>query len=177
MFAMIRICLAGLTGSGKTSIGEELAKELNIEHVHKSFKDAVKDEKELLKMQRNVKEDYEKAFDKEIVRLAKGKNCVVTTWLGAWFIKDATLRVWLNASKETRIKRLMKKYKESRKYIERYITEKDNSNVKRWKKIYNIDLNDHSIFDLEINTEKFTPREIVSIIAMVALAKDKKRFA
>ncbi len=174
---MIRICLAGLSGSGKTTLGELLAKELNIAHIQKSYKDVTTDERDLLQMQRSVTKQYEADFDKQIVAQAKGKNCVVSTWLCAWLIKDATLRVWLNASHDERVRRLMELKNKDRKFIEAYMVEKDQGNVERWQKTYGIDLNDHSIFDIEFNTEKFTPDEMASIISMVALARDKKKFA
>ena len=174
---MIRICLAGLSGSGKTTLGEMLAKELNIEHIQKSYKDVTKDEKELLAMQKKVPKSYEDYFNKQVTAMAKDKNCVVSTWLCAWFIKDATLRVWLNASHKERAKRLMKLKQKGKNFIETYLMEKDWGNVKRWHKLYRVDLSDHSIFDIELNTENFTPEEMVSIISMIALARDKKKFA
>ena len=78
---MIRICLAGLSGSGKTTLGEMLAKELNIEHIQKSYKDVTKDERDLLHMQKVVTKTYEKDFDKQVISMARGKNCVISTWL------------------------------------------------------------------------------------------------
>jgi cytidylate kinase len=174
---MIRICLAGLSGSGKTTLGEMLAEELNIEHIQKSYKDVTRDEKDLLHMQKTVTRTYEKDFDKQVIMMARGKNCVISTWLSAWFIKDATLRVWLNASHKERAKRLMKLKQKGKAFIETYLHEKDQGNVKRWQRVYGVDLKDHSIFDIELNTEMFTPQEMVEIISMIALARDKKRFA
>ncbi len=174
---MIRICLAGLSGSGKTTLGEMLAEELNIEHIQKSYKDVTKDEKDLLHMQKVVTKTYEKDFDKQVISMARGKNCVISTWLCAWFIKDATLRVWLNASRKERAIRLMKLKQKGRTFIQTYLNEKDVGNVKRWQKVYGMDLKDHSIFDIELNTENFTPQEMVEIISMIALARDKKKFA
>jgi cytidylate kinase len=174
---MIRICLAGLSGSGKTTLGEMLAKELNIDHIQKSYKDVTANEKELLSMQKSVARSYEKDFDKQVIDMAKGKNCVISTWLCAWFIKDATLRVWLNASHKERARRLMKLKQKGRTFIEDYLREKDQGNLKRWQKVYGVDLKDHSIFDIELNTENFTPQEMVSIISVIALERDKKKFA
>jgi len=178
---MIRICISGLSASGKTSIGEDLAKELNIMHItkeqmksYKKFLNETKSGKRPLDEVADPK--YAKDFDAEIVEFSRGKNCVVTTWLGAWRIKDATLRVWLDASADERARRRAKEKGLSIGAAKRLIDKKDQMTIKSFKKVYGIDVNDHSIFDIRINTEKLNRKEITAMIAMLALGMDKMIF-
>jgi predicted cytidylate kinase len=182
---MIRICISGFSASGKTTIGNELAKKLNIMHVtkksmssFKSFaaenKDA-KDDNTRLAETTSTKE-YADSFDKEVIRLARENDCVVTTWLGPWFVKDATLRIWLNTRFEERVRRRALDRKISMKLAREEVGKKDKLTTENIKKLYGIDIMDHSIFDIEINTERFTTKEEVDMIALLTLEMAKGRF-
>ncbi len=182
---MIRICISGFSASGKTTIGNELAKKLNIMHITKksmsSFKkfraetkDAKDDNTRLAETTSTKK--YADAFDKEVVRLARENNCVVTTWLGPWFVKDATLRIWLNTSFEERVRRRAVDWKISMARAKEEVGKKDRLTARNIKKLYGIDVMDHGIFDIELNTERFTTKEEVDMIALLTLEMDKGRF-
>ena len=54
--------------------------------------------------------------------------------------------------------------------------EKDRQNMKGFKEVQGIDINDHSAFDIELNTEKMSLKEMVAVISMMALSKEKKLF-
>src|SRR5271155_5201617 len=109
---MLRICISGFTDSGKTTLGDMLAKEMNILHVTKYITDTYKTFK-----QEDTKKDHDstiretankgnaKPFDDEVTKLSEANNCVVTTWLGPWIVKEPTLRIWLNASPKERVRR------------------------------------------------------------------------
>lgn len=171
------ICISGYTGSGKTTVGAELAKDLGLKHVNHSYKDYVKQHADVIKFKRQSDPKFVKQFDREIVLEArKSKNCVVTSWLGPWMLREASVKVWLNASLDVRAKRVCKHVNLSVKETRNYITKKDRLNKLYWKKIYGVDLEDHSNFDIEINTENFTTKQVVAIIAAVSIEKDKKKF-
>jgi predicted cytidylate kinase len=175
---MLRICISGLSSSGKTTIGEALAKDLGIMHITKykleSFK---KHESEIKKLViQTADKKYADAFDKEVAALAGKHNCVVTTWLGPWLVKDATMRIWLSASVEERAKRHAGDMGISVDKAKAYIREKDELTVNAFKEIYSIDVKDHAFFDMMINTERLNLDESVSIISMLAVGKENLRF-
>ena len=175
---MLRICISGLSSSGKTTIGNTLSTELNIMHITKyklnSFK---KNGRELSKsIIQTADKRYADAFDKEIAALAEKNSCVVTTWLGPWLVKDATIRVWLSASPDERARRCSEIMDMPIDKAKAYIKEKDELTVKAFKEIYNIDVKDHAFFDMMINTERLSMKESVSIISMLAIGKENSRF-
>lgn len=176
----MKICIGGLGSSGKTSIGEMLSKELNIEHISESYKKSANGDEDLLSMLKKLQKDkdteYAKKFDNEIIKKAEGKDCVITTWLSPWLVKDATLRIWIEADIEERARRRAKlngmNYADALKFIEVY----DKTNAEYFKGLYGIDIHDHSIFDASLNNGKLTQKQIIEVIALLALEKDGKRF-
>lgn len=182
---MLRICISGYTCSGKTTLGEKLAKELNVMHVTKyitpTYKRVMRDLKKNSTRNDIIMETshkkYAADFDREIVELAKNNNCVVTTWLGPWLVKDATMRIWLYGSLEERGRRYAKREHIGLLKAESVVDEEDRLNRRQFKKLYNIDLNDHrGEFDLEINTDRLNQKEIISLISTLAIGKEKRRF-
>jgi CMP/dCMP kinase len=175
---MLRICISGLSSSGKTSMGDVLAKNLNIMHVTKHVLESFKSKESDIRKNiiQTAERKYAVDFDKEIAELAEKNDCVVTTWLGPWLVKDAIIRVWLFASLDERACRYAAKYNGSLEEAKAFIKEKDELTVKAFKEIYNIDVNDHSFFDIMINTERLTLDESVSLISMLAIGKEKSRF-
>ncbi len=181
---MVKICISGLTGSGKTTFGELLAKELGIAHITKARTQSYSamsnelkrtKDKELSIGQMAVPK-YAKGFDREVAKEAAKSDCVVSTWLSPWIVKGATLRIWLYCSFKTRARRKAKQLGMSMTKAMAYVKEKDAYAERSFKKIYGIDINNHDIFDLEMNTEKLDHKETVAIVSMLSMLRDKKRF-
>jgi cytidylate kinase len=168
------ICISGLAGSGKNTVGKIVARRLNLSEVKLSFKDEAKKEKvDLMTVQKEATRDesYDRELDREIAKMAKKGNCVVMTWLGPWIVKNADLRVWLNVSEKERAKRVAKRDRMSLREALKHIRKRDENNRRRYRRYYGIDITDHSIFDLEINSDVFNPNQIAGIIVKAAEAK------
>lgn len=169
------ITISGLTGTGKSTLGDRIAERLNIKHITRSHK-AVSGSREVVEFTKNLTADYEKAFDRDTILAAEGQDCVVTSWLGPWLIKEATVRVWLYADLGSCIKRKMEELKVSAAEAEKYVIEKDSLNKARFKEIEGIDLEDRHNFDMLINTSKLSIEQCADMIIFLSLEKDKKRF-
>jgi cytidylate kinase len=172
------ICISGLAGSGKNTVGEIVAKKLSLDEVKLSFKDeARKEDVDLMTVQREATKDesYDRGLDREIVRRARKGNCVVMTWLGPWIVKNADLKIWLNVSERERAKRVAKRDRMGFKKALQHIRNRDENNRRRYKRYYGIDIMDHSIFDLEINSDVFNPQQIAGIVIKAAEAKRGRR--
>ncbi len=178
----MKICLSGLTASGKTTIAERLSAELNIANISKenakTYRHFIDDSK--IKGEARVIETankkYAGAFDREIARLSSKGDCVISTWLSPWIIKGNALRVWLKANEKDRVLRSAKRRNMSIKQAKKYVELKDRETISSFKRIYKINVMEHDIFDIEINTSNMNVSDVVSIIAMMAVLKDSKRF-
>ena len=172
----MKICISGLSGSGKNSVGRYVAEKLRLRLVDPTFKTiAAKQKMSLMDFHRKAEKEHsiDKSFDAHLISEAKNGNCVVTTWLGAWMIKDADIRVWLYAPSSARAARVAKRDGMGFDEAARHISERDESNRARYLEIYKIDIYDHSGFELVINSEKFMPEESANIIVAAAEAKMK----
>jgi CMP/dCMP kinase len=169
------IAISGFSGSGKNTVGEKVAKELKLRLIEYTFKDYAKEMGvELMDVQKMANKDQkiDKEFDKRVAEDASKGNCVITTWLGPWIVKNANLRVWLEASQKARAKRIAGREKIPAKKALEHLKNRDADNLARYKKLYGIDISDKGIFDCIINTENFLPDEIAKTI--IAAAKCKR---
>jgi cytidylate kinase len=156
------IAISGLSGSGKNTLGELLARELGYTIVCPTFKDLAKKEGiPLMEFQKKAEKDPE--IDKKFDALLKEQaveDCVVTTWLGPWIV-DADFRIKVHASPETRAERIAKRDGMSFEDALKHVRERDESNRKRYKKIYGIDIYDESIFDAVLDSGKNNPQQLL----------------
>ncbi|MBU0528054.1 MAG: (d)CMP kinase [Candidatus Micrarchaeota archaeon] len=156
------ITVSGLTGSGKNTLGELLAKELGYNLVCPTFKDLAKKEGiSLMEFQKKAENDsdIDKKFDEVLKEQAKG-DCIVTTWLGPWMI-DADIRIKIFASVETRAKRIAKRDGMELEEAIAHVKQRDENNRKRYKKIYGIDIDSEENFDAKFDSGIFTPEELL----------------
>jgi cytidylate kinase len=168
------ICIAGLSGCGKNTVGNLVAKKLGLRIVDPTFKTiAAKQNMPLMEFHRKAEDKHsiDKQFDAALLQETEAGNCVATTWLSPWIVKNADLRVWLYAPQEIRAERVAKRDKMTVPQALAHINERDSANRKRYLDVYGIDIFDHSGFGLSINTGKSKPEESAKII--VAAAKSR----
>ena len=168
------ICISGLSGSGKNSVGRLVAEKLHLRLIDPTFKTiAAKQKMSLLDFHKKAEHEHsiDKSFDAHLIADAKKGNCVVCTWLGPWMVKNADIRVWLYAPSSARAARVAKRDGMSNDEASRHIAERDESNRLRYLEIYKIDIYDHSGFDLVINSEMYKPEQSSEIIVAAARAK------
>lgn len=165
-----------MTGSGKDTVADLVAAKLGVARVKLTPKDIAKEMGiSILEWQARADEDpaIDREFDNRVSTEAHKGDCVVSTWLGAWTIRDADMRVWLAATEEVRAHRISGRDKMTFMEAITHIKARDGDNKKRYKNIYGISLDDHSAFDLVINTEFYVPEQCANIIVCAMNEKRK----
>lgn len=166
----MKITISGHAGSGKTSVSRELAKATGFKVISAGsvFRDLAKDANMTLEeFSRYAEEHKEIDFlvDRRQVELANEYgDCIIEGRLSGWMIKDAEFKIWLRSSIKTRIRRIINR--ENREYedVLRETISREKIEKERYKKFYNIDIDDLSIYDLVINTEKW---DIIGVSEMI----------
>lgn len=156
------IAIAGLTGSGKNTLGEKLAEITGFRLVSPTFKDlAAKEGISLMEFQKKAEKDpdIDRKFDALLKEEALKGDCIVTTWLGAWIL-DADLRVYISAPLEVRAERTAKRDGMGISEAMKHVKERDEENRMRYLKVYGIDIYDISKFDLKLDSGKNRPEEL-----------------
>lgn len=171
----MKICISGFAGSGKTTIAKKLNEKLNYPIINITFKDLAKEKNLTLEeIQKLAEKDktIDLELDKLIVKRANElENCIISTWLGPWIVKDANIRIFLFAPLEERAKRISERDKMTFEEALKHVKKRDNQNIKRYKRLYNIDIRNTEIFELIINTSKLTVEQTTYLI--YALVKIK----
>jgi cytidylate kinase len=160
------IAISGLTGSGKNTLGELLAKELGYRLVCPTFKDlAEKEGISLMEFQEKAEADpdIDRKFDAVLKEQASAGDCVVTTWLGPWMV-DADLKIRLSAPAETRAKRIADRDTMTPDEAVKHVNERDGSNRARYMKLYGIDIYDESVYDAVLDSGQNSPEELLKLV-------------
>ena len=168
------ITISGLHGTGKSTIGKIISKELNLEYYStgQAFRELAQEYNMDLKEFTKYAEDHPEIdlnLDKKIIKIAKKGNIVIDSQLSGHILKDlADYKIHLTCPIEIRVKRMAERDNTDfkAKYLETTIREE--SELQRFKRLYDIDLKDlktlESIHDLIINTEKLSINEVVKLI-------------
>jgi len=166
----IVVTISGLHGVGKSNCAKLLANIFNLKYLSSGeiFRRLAKENNMTLdEFSRYVEKNSEidREIDKETIRAAKEGNVIIEARLSAWKARDyADLKILLTAPLETRVKRLSERDNKTYKETLEETLAREKSEKERFKRIYNIDVDDYSIFDIVINTEFWSLESIVKIL-------------
>jgi CMP/dCMP kinase len=169
----MRIAISGYSGCGNTTATTNVGRELNLHIMNFTFRDLAKQlnmKFEDIQKESNDNFIYDYLTDLSCIRATLGSQIVLGTRLAAW-IMDADLRIWLHASLEARAARINRRESEKESSYEQVLyktLKRDEQNRKRYLRLYGIDVNDHSDFDITINTEKLTAEQVSGLIVTAA---------
>ncbi|MEE8168034.1 MAG: AAA family ATPase [Candidatus Hydrothermarchaeales archaeon] len=171
------VTIGGDIGSGKTTVAKALAERFHIENISagEAFR-AMAQERgmSLAEFSKLAEEDHtlDRELDKKQVQLVKAaKDVVVDGRLSGLLLQsEADLKIWLRAPLEVRAKRVSGREKKDFRQVLEETREREESELKRYKEIYQIDLRDLSPYDVILNTELWGSEEIINIIGnMISL--------
>jgi len=179
----IVICVAGMTGCGKSTIAKRLAEKYGLRYlsgggalkalaIAAGYKPAVSGwwtTKEGLRFhqQRMAAPQFDRKVDEELLKEAKRGNVIVDSWTMPWLLKSG-FKIWLEASPEERAKRLGERDGISLKAAFDVLREKDEKSQAIYKKYYGFTLGeDFSPFDLVLDTNGLSADEVFRAVCLV----------
>ncbi len=177
---MVAVAISGLHGAGKSTISKALVKKFkNLRYVCAGdvFRQLLKERGMTLSEGQKYAELHpavDRMIDRRIADAARLDKVLLDARLAGWFAKKADLKIFLTASTKVRVMRIAQR--EGRRYRDVYeeTIRRERSEAKRFKRLYNIDINDCSIFDIVLNTERLSVPETTRIL-MVAVDTVMKR--
>jgi cytidylate kinase len=172
----IIITISGLTGSGKNTLGELLARRLGYRLVCPTFKDlAAREGISLMEFQKKAEKDpdIDRKFDALLKEEAGKGDCVVTTWLGPWMV-DADVRIKVKVADSIRAERIARRDGMAVAQALEHLRKRDDQNRMRYRKLYGIDIDDEKIFDAVLNGGRNPPEKLLEMALRVIEAKKAK---
>ena len=156
------ITISGKAGSGKSTAAKELAKKLKLKHysIGDLMRQIAKEKNmSLNELSKSAEKDksIDLALDKKQIELRNKTDFVIDGRLTAYFIPYANLKVFLECNDKVRAERILKDKREDEKSksineITKKIKKREQSERKRYKKLYNVDYYDKKLYDLIIDT-------------------------
>jgi cytidylate kinase len=171
----MRITLSGDLGSGKSTVGKRLSERLGVPHISTgrlfreigqiSNMDALRTN---LAAEDNAEIDA--LVDGKIKEIDQSVADFVIDSRMAWHFVAGAAKVFLSVRPETAVQRIMA---DGTRGLERYadrasalraLTERRNSEIRRYRRLYDVDIEDPANYDLIIITDDADAEDIVEII-------------
>lgn len=178
---MVVVAISGPGGSGKTTAARGLVKKFKLRYVCAGtvFRQLAEERGMTLDKFSKYAERHpniDRMIDRRTADAAREDNVLIDAHLAGWMAKKADVKILLTAPLEVRVKRIAKREKRDYKRILKETTVREESEAKRFKKLYDIDVNDHSHFDLVLNTGRLSVRETALILEAAVGITIKRRY-
>jgi cytidylate kinase len=166
----MRITISGLPGSGTTTVAKLLAKALSMELISAGelFRAMAKEKSLQLGQFSELAEEndyYDRWIDEQQgAEALKREHVIAEGRLSGFFAPTAELKIWLKAPLEVRARRVAGRERITYDEALMAMKEREQSEHKRYKQYYGIDLDDLSIYDLIIDSARWREHDIVKII-------------
>ena len=165
------VTVSGPAGSGKSTFAAALAEELGYEHVSGGdiFR-SLADERgcSLVEFNRLAEEDDEvdRDLDRRLRDIARDRDDVMLeSRLSGWMAGEhADIKVWLDAPLDVRIDRIADREDTDLETARAETVERADSEARRYREYYGIDIEDRSIYDLVLNTARWDPDGELDIV-------------
>jgi len=170
------ITISGLHGTGKSTIAKLIAEKLKIHYYStgQAFRDLAQEMKMTLEefteyVEKNP--EIDKKLDEKIIEIARKGNVIIDSQLSGHILKSiADFKILLSCPLEIRVKRMAERDDTNYEKKLKETKMREESEFERFKRLYDIDLNDREeikrLYDLIINTENLTVKEILDKILL-----------
>ena len=165
------ITISGPIGSGKSTVAASLAEALSYDHVSGGdiFRQLA-DERGYTPLEFNQlaeeDEDIDRDLDRRLRRTAKEEDdLILESRLSGWMAGEyADLKFWFDAPEEIRAERVAEREERNFEDALSEMRARARSEYTRYLEYYDIDFDDRSIYDLSLNTARWGPEEVMTIV-------------
>lgn len=180
------ITIAGDLGSGKTTIGKRLAKQLNYQFLSVGdFMGEIATERglslyELSKVAMNDNGEVDKILDEKQIEFGKNHNNIIFDSRLGWHFIPHSIKVYLHVDIDIGAKRIFNDKREDEKEntslesTKEYIIKRRASERQRYKDYYGLDFDNPDNFNICINTSNLTIDEVEEKILKEISTYNKK---
>lgn len=113
-------------------------------------------------------ESIDRKLDEEQKKLARKKDNIILEGRLSGFLVNADLKIWLKAPLKIRGERIAQREGKAVAKAMEETSEREECERERYLKYYNIDVKDLSVYDLVIDSSRWSPEEISEIVLKAA---------
>jgi cytidylate kinase len=162
------ITISGPPGSGKSTLSKILSARLGMELVSMGdiFRKCAQDRCMCLSefgLLAKCNGDIDREIDEMQKKIARERDNIILEGRLSGFFVEANLKVWLKAPLEIRAERIARRECKSVEKAMEETKEREECERERYHNYYDIDINDLSVYDLVIDSSKWSPEEICEI--------------
>jgi cytidylate kinase len=174
------ITISGPPGSGKSTAAAALADAIDADHVSGGdlFREMAAERDLSLAAFNDLAEsddgEVDRALDRRLLDTARdADHLVLESRLAGWVAGDhADLRIWLDAPLEVRAERIGDREGKPAERARKETRTREASEAQRYEEYYGIDIDDRSIYDLALNTARWGPETVATLLATAASEYD-----
>ena len=173
------ITVSGPAGSGKSTLAATLAEELGYEHVSGGdiFRELAA-ERGLTPLELNRLAEDDDQIDRDLDRRLRttareSDHLVLESRLAGWMAGEyADLRLWLDAPLEIRAERIADREDKPVETAHEETRARTESESLRYEEYYGVDITDLAIYDLVVNTARWSPDAVATLVLSSVEAYD-----
>ncbi|MBB6645518.1 (d)CMP kinase [Halobellus ruber] len=173
------LTVSGPPGAGKSTTVAALADAFDLEHVSGGdiFRELA-DERGLTAVEFNRLAEEDDQIDRDLDRRLRTialerDDVLLESRLAGWLAGDAAdLRLWLDAPIEVRAARIAGREGKSAETALTETREREESEALRYREYYGIDITDLSIYDIALNTARWSEADVPEILTAAVDAYD-----
>jgi cytidylate kinase len=166
------ITISGPPGGGKTSVATAIADGFDLEHVSGGdvFR-SLADERGYSLVEFNALAEEDDSIDHDLDRRLRDTardrdDLVLESRLSGWMAGDhSDLRVWLDAPLDVRAARIARREGDDQETARRETKAREDSEKRRYREYYGIEFEDQSIYDLAVNTSRWSEDAVVDVVS------------
>ena len=165
------VTISGPAGSGKSTAAAALAEALDYDHV--SGGDIFRDlavERGITPLELNKLAEDDDEIDRDLDRRLRGiaetrDDVVLESRLAGWMAGEhADFRIWLDAPLSVRARRIADREDKPVEVAREETSERRDSEARRYREYYGIDVEELGIYDLSVNTARLSPGAVLDVI-------------
>jgi len=166
------VTVSGPAGSGKSTLADALATDLGVEHVSGGdiFR-TIADERGLTPLELNRLAEDDDSIDRDLDRRLRTTareraEVVLESRLAGWMAGEfADFRVWLDAPLSVRVERIAEREDKSVDTAREETVARARSEARRYREYYGIDIERLGIYDLVVNTARWSPEGVCDLVS------------